>query len=213
VTPHDLRRSEVADLVRHHRLVVVLRRVQPMATLRSVVDDLAEAGARIFEITMDGVEAPAAIEALRRALPGRGAQRCAVGAGTVRSRAQLDAAIGAGAEFAVSPTMSADVLAESLARGVPFLPGCLTPTEIEVAWRHGATFVKVFPASSVGPTHVRELRGPLGEIELVPTGGIDATSAMAYLDAGAVAVGVGSALVAADPAARRALVAAVGTRP
>lgn len=213
MTPHDLRRSEVADLVRHHRLVVVLRRVQPMATLRSLVDDLAEAGARIFEITMDGTEAPTAIETLRRALPRSGHDRCAVGAGTVRSPAQLDAAIDAGAEFAVSPTMSADLLSLSLARGVPFLPGCLTPTEIEAAWRHGATFVKVFPASSVGPTHVRELRGPLGEIELVPTGGVDATSATAYLHAGAVAVGIGSAIVAADPAARRALVAAVGRQP
>ena len=97
----------------------------------------------------------------------------------------------------------------SLARAVPFLPGTFTPTEIAVAWRAGATFVKLFPASSVGPGHVRELRGPLGEIELVPTGGIDATSAGAFLAAGAVAVGIGGAIVNADAAGRRAILEAV----
>jgi 2-dehydro-3-deoxyphosphogluconate aldolase / (4S)-4-hydroxy-2-oxoglutarate aldolase len=91
------------------------------------------------------------------------------------------------------------------------VPGALSPTEVDAAWRAGATFVKLFPASSVGPTHVRELRGPIAEIELIPTGGIDGSSAGAYLAAGAVAVGIGGAIVNADADSRRALVAAVGT--
>jgi 2-dehydro-3-deoxyphosphogluconate aldolase/(4S)-4-hydroxy-2-oxoglutarate aldolase len=208
VTPEELRRSPIADLVRRHRLIVVLRRIDPLDRLRAVVDDLVEAGARIFEITMDGADAPAAIRAIRGAVASRGDEPTLVGAGTVRTAEHLGAAIDAGADFAVSPVLDEALLARALRRGLPFLPGALSPTEVDRAWRAGATFVKLFPASSVGPTHVRELRGPLGEIELVPTGGIDATSAAAFLAAGAVAVGVGSAIVSAGAEGRRAVVAA-----
>jgi 2-dehydro-3-deoxyphosphogluconate aldolase/(4S)-4-hydroxy-2-oxoglutarate aldolase len=89
----------------------------------------------------------------------------------------------------------------------------MSPTEIGTAWEAGATFVKLFPASAVGPAFVRELRGPLPEVELVPTGGVDGTNASAFLEAGAVAVGIGGAITRADPEVRRALVRdLVGTR-
>jgi 2-dehydro-3-deoxyphosphogluconate aldolase/(4S)-4-hydroxy-2-oxoglutarate aldolase len=208
VTPEELRRSPIADLVRRHRLIVVLRRIDPLERLRALVDELVEAGARIFEITMDGADAPAAISSIRGALVSRGDDRSLVGAGTVRTGGHLGAAIDAGADFAVSPVLDEALLAQALRRGLPFLPGALSPTEVDRAWRAGATFVKLFPASSVGPTHVRELRGPLGEIEVVPTGGIDATSAAAYLAAGAAAVGIGSAIVSADAEGRQAVIAA-----
>jgi 2-dehydro-3-deoxyphosphogluconate aldolase/(4S)-4-hydroxy-2-oxoglutarate aldolase len=208
VTPEELRRSPIADLVRRHRLIVVLRRIDPLERLRALVDELVEAGARIFEITMDGADAPAAISSIRGALVSRGDDQSLVGAGTVRTGGHLGAAIDAGADFAVSPVLDEALLAQALRRGLPFLPGALSPTEVDRAWRAGATFVKLFPASSVGPTHVRELRGPLGEIELVPTGGIDATSAAAYLAAGAAAVGIGSAIVSADAEGRQAVIAA-----
>jgi 2-dehydro-3-deoxyphosphogluconate aldolase/(4S)-4-hydroxy-2-oxoglutarate aldolase len=96
-----------------------------------------------------------------------------------------------------------------VAAGLPFVPGALTPTEIATAWYAGATFVKLFPASAVGPSLVRELRGPMPEVELIPTGGIDAANAVAFLEAGAIAVGIGSAIVRAAPDARRALVEAL----
>lgn len=208
MTPEELRRSPIADLVRRHRLIVVLRRIDPLERLQALVDGLVEAGARIFEITMDGADAPAAISSIRGALVSRGDDRSLVGAGTVRTGGHLGAAIDAGADFAVSPVLDEALLAQALRRGLPFLPGALSPTEVDRAWRAGATFVKLFPASSVGPTHVRELRGPLGEIELVPTGGIDATSAAAYLAAGAAAVGIGSAIVSADAEGRQAVIAA-----
>ncbi len=82
----------------------------------------------------------------------------------------------------------------------------MTPTEIGVAWAAGATMVKLFPASAVGPAMVREVRGPMAEVELIPTGGVDAGNALAYLDAGAAAVGIGSAITKADASARRDLV-------
>ena len=74
------------------------------------------------------------------------------------------------------------------------MPGAATPTEADAAWRAGATFVKLFPGSSLGPSYVRELRGPLPEIETIVTGGVDGSNALAFLEAGAVAVGIGSAL-------------------
>jgi 2-dehydro-3-deoxyphosphogluconate aldolase/(4S)-4-hydroxy-2-oxoglutarate aldolase len=92
---------------------------------------------------------------------------------------------------------------------MPFIPGAFTPTEVATAWAAGATFVKLFPASAVGPTFVRELRGPMPDTQLIPTGGVDASNARAFLDAGAAAVGIGSAITKADAATRRAIVEAV----
>ena len=94
----------------------------------------------------------------------------------------------------------------AVALGVPVMPGAYSPTEIELDWRAGATFVKVFPASSVGPTHIRELRGPLPDIEMIATGGVDAGNARSFLAAGCVAIGVGGALVNGTPDDRRAIV-------
>jgi 2-dehydro-3-deoxyphosphogluconate aldolase / (4S)-4-hydroxy-2-oxoglutarate aldolase len=90
------------------------------------------------------------------------------------------------------------------------VPGAYSPTEIDTAWRAGATFVKLFPASSLGPSHVRELRGPLPEVQTIATGGVDAMNAGTFLDAGAVAVGIGSAIGRMTSIERRELVAAIG---
>jgi 2-dehydro-3-deoxyphosphogluconate aldolase/(4S)-4-hydroxy-2-oxoglutarate aldolase len=126
----------------------------------------------------------------------------------VRTLEALDQAADAGAGFIVGPTLDQAVVEGALRHGLPVIPGAYSPTEIAQAWDGGATFVKLFPASSLGPAHVRELRGPFPDIELIATGGVDAASASAFLDAGCVAVGVGSALVRAATGERRAIVAA-----
>ena len=205
MTADHLRRSPTGDRIRAERLVVVLRRVEPVEHLAAIAAELAAAGARIFEVTMDATDPAAALAACRDALP----DDALLGAGTVRSAADLRTALEAHVDFAVSPVLDLDLLAGSLAAGVPFIPGAYSPTEIAAAWDAGATFVKLFPASSLGPSFGRELRGPLSEVQLIPTGGIDATNAGAFLGAGAVAVGIGSAIVAADPAGRRAILDAV----
>lgn len=202
-----LRRSEVAAAIRLERLVVVLRRVAPRARLVALVRELADAGARVFEVTFDAPSAAGDLVACRDALGHGGG--ILVGAGTIRSGAMVEAAVAAGAAFGVSPVFDPAILDAALERGLPYVPGAFSPTEIDAAWRAGATFVKLFPASSVGPGHVRELRGPLAEIELIPTGGIDASSAGAFLEAGAVAVGVGGAIVNGTDADRAAIFAAV----
>ena len=205
-----LRASEVAAAIRRERLIVVLRRVAPTERLVELVLSLADDGARIFEVTFDAPTAATDLVACREALAtARAADACLVGAGTIRTVAALDAACDAGAQFVVSPLLDPAIVEAALRRGVPVIPGAFTPTEIDAAWRAGATFVKLFPASSVGPGHVRELRGPMPEVELIPTGGIDGSSGPAFLAAGAVAVGIGGAIVNASPADRAAIVAAV----
>jgi 2-dehydro-3-deoxyphosphogluconate aldolase / (4S)-4-hydroxy-2-oxoglutarate aldolase len=213
VDPLDLRSGAVAVAIREARLIAVLRRIEPRARLLALIDDLAAAGIRIFEITFDGIDATGDLTAVRARLasrPGGGNSVDArVGAGTIRSLEQLRAALDAGAEFGVSPVLDQQILEAALAAGLPFTPGAYTPTEADRAWRAGATFVKLFPGSSLGPSHVRELRGPLPEIEIIVTGGVERANAAAFLAAGAVAVGVGSALGRMSADERIALVASV----
>jgi 2-dehydro-3-deoxyphosphogluconate aldolase / (4S)-4-hydroxy-2-oxoglutarate aldolase len=201
-----LRTGPVADAIRAHRLVSVLRRVGPQAALVALVDELADAGVRVFEVTFDAPNADADIVVLRERLARRPDGPFLVGAGTIIRRGQLEAARRAGADFAVAPVLDRDLVQTAAAVGIPFIPGAFTPTEMAAAWAAGATFVKLFPASAAGPSFLRELRGPMPEVQVIATGGIDASTAAAFLAAGAVAVGVGSAITRADPAARRRLV-------
>lgn len=199
-----LRTGPAADRIRRHRLIVVLRRIAPQSRLVELVEELADAGAGIFEITFDAPSAAADIAVLRERLAARGAL---VGAGTLLYASAVAAAIDAGADFGVSPVHDGALVRAAVDSGLPFIPGAFTPTEIHAAWLAGATFVKLFPASAAGPQMVREMRGPLPEVQLIATGGVDASNAEAFLEAGAAAVGIGSALVRGSPAERRDLVA------
>jgi 2-dehydro-3-deoxyphosphogluconate aldolase/(4S)-4-hydroxy-2-oxoglutarate aldolase len=202
-----LRSNPLADAIRARRLIAVLRGIEPRERLLALVDELVADGIRVVEITFDAADAAADLAAVRA----HAADDTWVGAGTIRTTDQLRAAIDAGATFGVSPVLDRAVLDEALAEGLPFVPGAYTPTEADAAWRTGATFVKLFPGSSLGPSHIREMRGPLPEIETIVTGGVDATNAVAFLAAGAVAVGIGSALMRMTSGERQTLVAATGT--
>ena len=207
MTADRLRGGPVAQAIRRHRLVVVLRRVEPFEALDALVADLLRAGARIFEVTFDSPSAADDLGRLRR----RHGDAAIIGAGTILGMDRFDAAIEARAAFGVSPTLEPEIVARAAERGLPFVPGAFTPTEIAAAHAAGATFVKLFPASAVGPSFVRELRGPMPHVELIPTGGVDAGNAAAFLDAGAAAVGIGGALVRASASERRAVVGAVAS--
>jgi 2-dehydro-3-deoxyphosphogluconate aldolase / (4S)-4-hydroxy-2-oxoglutarate aldolase len=131
--------------------------------------------------------------------------------------------IDAGAQYLVTPTVLPDVAEVAHANGIPILVGAFTPTEVLAAHRLGAAAVKVFPARAVGPSYLRDLAGPLPDVALVASGGIDHANAAAYLDAGALAVSVGGSSVPAGAVERgehgaidaslRALVAAIATHP
>src|SRR5205085_7577029 len=108
-----------------------------------------------------------------------------LGAGTVLTIEAAGDAVAAGARFLVSPHLDIAIVAWALEHGIPCFPGAFTPTEILGAWRAGATAVKLFPASAVGPAFVREHRGPFRDIPLVPTGGVTAETASDFITAGA----------------------------
>jgi 2-dehydro-3-deoxyphosphogluconate aldolase/(4S)-4-hydroxy-2-oxoglutarate aldolase len=192
------------DRIRAERVVAVLRRVPEVD---SVVEGLLAGGIRIIEITLDSDDALATIEQLRA----RG--DLTVLAGTVRTPEEAEAAVAAGAEVCVAPALVPEMVERCRGLGVPAVPGALTPSELEAARALGAELVKLFPGSLVGPGYVRDVLAPLTGVELIVSGGVDLSNARAFIEAGAVAVGVGSALTSVadvETQARKLVAAARG---
>jgi len=192
-----LRADVVAEIERTG--VVAVIRLTDAAVGREVAQALAEGGVTALEVTMTVPNAVALIEQLAATLPAS----CIVGAGTVTDDATAVAVIQAGAQFVVSPVLRAEVIASCRERDVAVMPGCFTPTEILNAWEAGADFVKVFPATSLGPAFIRDVRAPLPHLKLVPTGGVTRENAGDWIRAGAAAIGAGTALVDAKAVAER----------
>jgi 2-dehydro-3-deoxyphosphogluconate aldolase / (4S)-4-hydroxy-2-oxoglutarate aldolase len=183
--------------LRSRRLVAVLRSPaygDPVPLARA----LLAGGISVIEYALTGRDALTAISLVREALAGA----VTVGAGTVLEPGEADAAITAGAEFVVTPAVRARVVARSHDRDVPCICGAFTATEVAAALDSGTHLVKVFPARLGGPDHLRDLAGPFPGARFVPTGGITAENAPAYLRAGAVAVGIGSGLFPAGAVER-----------
>ncbi len=186
-------RGEVVRAIERNGVVAVIRLKDPDA-LRSVVDALAEGGVRALEVTMTVPRAIDLIAELAPSLP----PGFLLGAGTVLDSETARLAILAGARFLVSPVFRPDVVAMSHRYDVAVMPGCFTPTEILAAWEAGADVVKVFPATALGPGFFKDVHGPLPQVKLMPTGGVSLTNAGDWIRAGAVAVGVGTALLDAQ---------------
>ena len=186
-------RGHVAALVEQLGVVAVIRMKDP-AKLRAVVDAIAAGGVRALEVTMTVPRAVDMIRELAPTLP----PGFLLGAGTVIDAATARAVIDAGASFVVSPVFRPDVVAACHERDVPAMPGCFTPTEILAAHECGADIIKVFPATALGPQFIRDVRAPLPQVKLMPTGGVTIDNAGEWIRAGAVAVGLGSALLDAS---------------
>jgi 2-dehydro-3-deoxyphosphogluconate aldolase/(4S)-4-hydroxy-2-oxoglutarate aldolase len=152
---------------------------------------LAEGGVSVVEITMSVPNALDVVRQVRQAL----GDRVLLGAGTILDPETARAALLAGAEYIVAPTVNLDVIRLCRRYDKLVMPGALTPSEILTAWEAGADIVKVFPAEVVGPAFFKALRGPLPQVRLMPTGGVDLTTAAAFLEAGACCLGVGGQLV------------------
>jgi 2-dehydro-3-deoxyphosphogluconate aldolase/(4S)-4-hydroxy-2-oxoglutarate aldolase len=174
--------------------VVAIARNLTAASVRDVADGLLRGGVRAFELTLNAPEATA-LEALRTAARHADGTALEIGAGTVLTTESAKRALDAGATFLVSPHGDPELIEWAANRGIPFIPGAFTPTEILAAWRAGASAVKLFPASVAGPAFVREFRGPFPHIPLLPTGGVTVDTASDFIRAGAVAVGLGSWLI------------------
>ncbi|MCQ4332228.1 bifunctional 4-hydroxy-2-oxoglutarate aldolase/2-dehydro-3-deoxy-phosphogluconate aldolase [Natronomonas sp. F2-12] len=177
--------------------VVAIARGVGADSILDVVDALVAGGIRACEVTADS---PAALESIERIAAAFG-EEVTVGAGTVLDAETARACQRAGAEFLVTPTVETDVIRTGNRHGTPTIPGVMTPTEALTATEAGADMCKLFPASTLGPSHVSAIGGPLGQIPLVPTGGVTPDNAAAFFESGAAAVGVGSALVDADAVA------------
>lgn len=156
-----------------------------------VVNVLAENGVRAVELTMSTPGTLESLNSIRRAAP----DGVEIGVGTVTTVDQARAALDVGADFLVTPTTNLDVIATAVRAGVPIYPGGFTPTELWTGWHAGATAVKLFPASVVGPEYIGHLRGPFPDIQVVPSGGVGIDDVPAWFAAGAAAVSLGGPLI------------------
>jgi len=182
-------RTDRFDQITDGGVIAILRGVNA-ADAVAVADAVVDAGVTALEITADTPNAMSSIEAISDRV-----DDALVGAGTVLDAETARAAQLAGAEFLVTPTVNRNVIRTANRYGTPIAVGAYTPTEALEAYQAGADAVKVFPAKTGGPDHVAAIGGPLPQIPLVPTGGVSAENAGAYVRAGAVAVGVGGSIV------------------
>jgi 2-dehydro-3-deoxyphosphogluconate aldolase / (4S)-4-hydroxy-2-oxoglutarate aldolase len=172
-------------------LVAIMRHVEPGEAV-SIARECWDHGIRLVEVT---VERPEGVDALRAVVDAAGG-RSPVGAGTVTTPERLRTAVDAGASFAVAPDLDEDTVRAADRQGIPMLPGVFSPSEVGRAVRMGVTTVKAFPSSVLGPEWVSAIAGPFPELRVVGTGGVTTELAPRLLDAGALGVGIGAALLA-----------------
>lgn len=185
--PHRVPMSEALATTR----VVAILRAANAERAEDVVAVLLENGIRSLELTLTTKGALDVMERLASTVPGS----TDLGMGTVLTADDVDRAVGAGARFVVSPAVVPEVIEAAARHGIASYPGALTPTEIHTAWSAGASAVKLFPGGTLGPGYLKAVRAPLPDVPLVPTGGIDVEAVGTWLDAGAVAVGLGGPLI------------------
>ena len=175
--------------------VVPVVRLPDLAGAVELARALLDGGVTAFELTMTSPGALDALTLLRERVPAFVRGEAALGMGSVLNRKMAAEAIARGAQFVVAPTLDLPTVHYCAGLGVPVMPGAFTPTEVQTAWQAGAAVVKVFPATKLGPGYFEDILAPLPHLKLMPTGGVDLENAGSFVRAGAVAVGVGSALV------------------
>jgi 2-dehydro-3-deoxyphosphogluconate aldolase/(4S)-4-hydroxy-2-oxoglutarate aldolase len=172
------------------RVVAIMRHTDPSAALKTV-EALVAGGICVIEVTFNS----RGVLEMIRDIDAHFGERVLLGAGTVLDVQSAEQALQAGAKFIVSPHTDAQLVCAMAERGVPCVPGALTATEIVTAWKAGASVVKLFPAASVGIGYLKDIRGPLNDIPLLPTGGVNLDNAADFFRAGAWGLGIGSSLV------------------
>jgi 2-dehydro-3-deoxyphosphogluconate aldolase/(4S)-4-hydroxy-2-oxoglutarate aldolase len=173
--------------------IVPVVRASTSAEARTAAEAVCKGGITIVEITMT---VPGAVEVIRELAKHYSPEQLLVGAGTVLNPEQAQRCLDAGAQFLVSPGFNPKTVALAAAERRLIMAGALTPTEVISAWEAGSDFVKVFPAGNVGgPKYIKALKGPLPDVPLIPTGGVNLQTAAEFLEAGAAALGIGGELV------------------
>ncbi|MGK7903967.1 MAG: bifunctional 4-hydroxy-2-oxoglutarate aldolase/2-dehydro-3-deoxy-phosphogluconate aldolase [Hormoscilla sp.] len=190
--------SSWLSILQQQRAIGVIRSPQ-LSLGKHLALSIAAGGMQLIEITWNGDRPAELIAQLRAELPA-----CMIGAGTLLTSEQIHDAMAAGAQFLFTPHTNPAIIKIALAAGVPIIPGALSPTEIVTAWQAAATCVKVFPVSAAGGvTYIKSLQGPLGQIPLIPTGGVTLDNAADFIAAGAIGVGLSSSLFPKDLLAAR----------
>ncbi|BAY65227.1 2-dehydro-3-deoxyphosphogluconate aldolase/4-hydroxy-2-oxoglutarate aldolase [Calothrix brevissima NIES-22] len=175
--------------LQQHRAIAVIR-ASKLELAKQMALTVAAGGMQLIEITWNSDRAGQLISQLRQELP-----HCTIGTGTLFNVTQLEDAIASGAQFLFTPHVDLAMIKAAVAQDVPIIPGALSPTEIVTAWNYGASCVKVFPVEAMGgANYIKSLQGPLGEIPLIPTGGVNIDNAPEFLQAGAIAIGLSSQL-------------------
>jgi 2-dehydro-3-deoxyphosphogluconate aldolase/(4S)-4-hydroxy-2-oxoglutarate aldolase len=182
-------RPPIPPLLDKTRVIAILRHTPGEQAVRTA-EALAAGGVTALEVTMNTAGALDMLRDINAAL----GESVLLGAGTVLDISAADAAIRAGARFIVSPHSDASLIRGVSSRGVPVVPGAFTASEVLTAWSAGASLVKLFPAGPVGAGYLKDLRGPLGHIPFLPTGGVTLDNARSFIEAGAWGLGLGSAL-------------------
>ncbi len=176
-------------VVRQQRAIAVIR-ASDFELGRQMARAVAAGGMKLIEITWDSDRPAKLIHQLQSELPD-----CTIGTGTVLTLEQLQGAIAAKVAFVFTPHINVDLIRMAVDRDIPIIPGALTPTEIVTAWQAGASSVKVFPVQALGgANYIRSLQAPIGQIPLIPTGGVTFENAPALIEAGAVAIGLAGSL-------------------
>ena len=183
--------EEMARRIKGEGIVAIVRGDFPAQKVVEIGDALLAAPVLVMEVTLN---TRGALELIRM-LRDRYGENMVIGAGTVRTAEQFDAAVAAGAQFTVAPGSNSEVIARAGTADILHIPGVFTASEAERARADGAHLLKLFPADTGGPAYLKALRAPLDDIEFVPTGGIGPENAAAWANAGAAAIGAGSSLV------------------
>ena len=185
-----MRPDQQMQLIRETGIVAIVRGTG-IDSLLKVAESLREGGVRVIEVTLN---TPGAIEMIGKLVREYGDEML-IGAGTVLDPETARSVVLAGAKFVLGPTLNLEVSKLCKRYNTVYVPGVFTPTEIMTAWEAGAHVVKIFPAGSVGPRYIKELRGPLPQVEMMPVGGVTLDNAAEFIKAGAVALGIGGELV------------------
>jgi len=185
-----MRRDEALEIILTTKVIAVIR-MSDTEKLAKVAEAIKQGGIRAIEITMT---TPSALEIIA-AMAKKKTAGILIGAGTVLDPETAAQAIHAGADFIVSPVTNFDLIRVCRRYDVFAAPGAFTPTEILAAWERGADVVKVFPATSVGPKYFKDIKGPLPQVRLMPTGGVSLENAREFISNGACCVAIGTALL------------------
>ncbi|MGN6353743.1 MAG: bifunctional 4-hydroxy-2-oxoglutarate aldolase/2-dehydro-3-deoxy-phosphogluconate aldolase [Parafilimonas sp.] len=180
-----------------HKIVAILRGMPP-AEITNIANALYDGGIRLLEITLNSEDALPAIEQLNHEFK----NKMLIGAGTVIDEKDANNAIAAGAAFLISPSLDTQVIKAAKDAGIVSIPGAFTPTEIVAAHKNGADIIKIFPC--LNADYVKNILAPLNFIKVMPTGGIDASNIQTFAKTGAVAFGIGSALVSSKATVNKA---------